>query len=350
MRPETFHAIVRGERRGPLAAVARLGLWAASGPYRLGVWWRNRGYDRGCRPVTRAGVPVVSVGNLTLGGTGKTPCVEFVAGFYRDRGMQVAILSRGYGSAAGPNDEALVLEENLPDVPHLQDPDRAAAALRAVEELESEVLVLDDGFQHRRLHRDLDVLLIDATQPPHCDRMFPRGTLREPEGSLKRASVVLLTRCDQAPDAGAIHDRLTARFPHLTVATSEHRPAELLGGEEPEPVAMLHGKVVAGFAGIGSPPAFRRTLESLGATVADFRAYPDHHPYTRADVDDLRAWAGRLPADAVVATTQKDWVKLRLPDLAGRPLRAVRVGLAFRDGRDAFEAALERVLPGEPPA
>jgi len=345
VRPELFHAIVRGERRGPLAAAARLGLWAASGPYRLGVWWRNRGYDRGRRPVVRAGVPVVSVGNLTLGGTGKTPCVEFVAGFYRDRGMQAAILSRGYGAEAGPNDEALVLEENLPDVPHLQDPDRAAAAARAVEELESEVLVLDDGFQHRRLHRDLDIVLIDATLPPHRDRMFPRGTLREPESSLKRAAVVLLTRCDQAPDTDETRDRLTARFPHLTVATCEHRPTELLGGAAPEPVELLRGRVVVGFAGIGSPPAFRRTLESLGASVADFRAYPDHHPYTRADVDDLRAWAGRQPADAVVATTQKDWVKLRLPDLSGRPLRAVRVGIAFRDGRDAFEEALARVLP-----
>ncbi|QDU22452.1 tetraacyldisaccharide 4'-kinase [Urbifossiella limnaea] len=349
MRPETFHAIVRGDRSGPLAAAARLGLWAASGPYRLGVWWRNRGYDRGRRPVVRAGVPVVSVGNLTLGGTGKTPCVEYVAGFYRDIGLQAAILSRGYGAAAGPNDEALVLEENLPDVPHLQDADRAAAALRAVEELESEVLVLDDGFQHRRLHRDLDVVLIDATLPPHRDRMFPRGTLREPEANLKRAAVVLLTRCDQAPDADATRTRLTTRFPHLTVATSEHRPIELLGGDVPEPVESLRGKVVAGFAGIGSPPAFRRTLESLGATVADFRAYPDHHPYTRADVDDLRAWAARLPPDALVATTQKDWVKLRLPELAGRPLRAVRVGLAVRDGRDAFEAALARVVTGERP-
>jgi tetraacyldisaccharide 4'-kinase len=291
-------------------------------------------------------VPVVSVGNLTLGGTGKTPCVEYVAGFYRDRGKQVAVVSRGYGVATGPNDEALVLEENLPDVPHLQDPDRAAAATRAVEELESEVLVLDDGFQHRRLHRDLDVVLIDATMPPHRDRMFPRGTLREPEGSLRRAAVVLLTRCDQAPDADETRGRLTARFPYLTVATSEHRPTELVGGTEPEPVENLRGRVVIGFAGIGNPPAFRRTLDDLGASVADFRAYPDHHPYTRADVDDLRAWAGRQPADAVVATTQKDWVKLRLPDLAGRPLRAVRVGIAFRDGRDAFEAALANVLPG----
>jgi tetraacyldisaccharide 4'-kinase len=350
VRSETFHALVRGERRGPLAATARAGLWAASWPYRAGVWWQNRGYDHGRRLVVRAGVPVVSVGNLTLGGTGKTPCVEYVAGFYRDRGLQAAILSRGYGAAAGPNDEALVLEENLPDVPHLQDPDRVAAAGRAVEELESEVLVLDDGFQHRRLHRDLDVVLVDVTVPPHRDRLFPRGTLREPESSLKRAGVILLTRCDQADpaDVAATRDRLAALVPDTPVAASEHRPTELLGGAEPEPVESLRGRTVAGFAGIGNPTAFRRTLEALGADVAGFRAYPDHHPYTRADVDDLRTWAAGLPADAVVATTQKDWVKLRLPDLAGRPLRAVRVGIAFRDGQDAFDAALARVAPDTP--
>ena len=111
-------------------------------------------------------MPVVSVGNLTLGGTGKTPCVEYVARFYRDRGVAGRPSSAAATAARrGPNDEALVLEENLPDVPHLQGADRVALAGRAVEELESEVLVLDDGFQHRRLHRDLDVVLIDATDP-----------------------------------------------------------------------------------------------------------------------------------------------------------------------------------------
>src|SRR5207302_2950723 len=133
----------------------------------------------------KAPVPVVSVGNLTVGGTGKTPCVEHVARFYRGHDLRVAILSRGYGSAAGRNDEAMVLEENLPDVPHLQGPDRAALAATAVEELEAELLVLDDGFQHRRLHRDLDVVLIDATWPVNRDYQFPRGTLREPAGGLR---------------------------------------------------------------------------------------------------------------------------------------------------------------------
>ncbi|HEY1186298.1 MAG TPA: tetraacyldisaccharide 4'-kinase, partial [Gemmata sp.] len=144
----------------------------ASGPYGLAARTRNALFDRGWKRTHRAPVPVVSVGNLTLGGTGKTPCVEWVARFFREREVQVTILSRGYGSAGGQNDEALVLEDNLPDVPHLQGADRVALAATAVEELEAELLVLDDGFQHRRLHRDLDIVLIDATRPPGGDYVF----------------------------------------------------------------------------------------------------------------------------------------------------------------------------------
>lgn len=336
---EAYQALIRGERRGPLARLERAALSLASGPYRLAVWWRNRQYDRGRRATHRATVPVVSIGNLSLGGTGKTPCVEYVARFYRDLGLQVAILSRGYGVDAGPNDEALVLEENLPDVPHLQGADRVSLAAMAVEELEAELLVLDDGFQHRRLHRDLDIALIDATCPPHRDRLFPRGTLREPASSLKRASAILLTRCDQidAAHVNATREWIAARFPGVPVATTEHRPMVEAGS--------LSGQAVGAFCGIGNPTAFRRTLQALGANVIAFRTFPDHHPYTREDVDELRSWASRLPADAQIATTQKDWVKLRLTDLAGRPLRTIRIAMAFRDGQSAFEEVLRRLLP-----
>ena len=340
--------MIRGEWRGPVARAARAGLRLASWPYGLATWARNRAFDRGWKTVHRAAVPVVSVGNLTLGGTGKTPCVEWVARFFRERDVQVAILSRGYGVTAGRNDEAMVLEENLPDVPHLQGADRVARAATAVEELESELLVLDDGFQHRRLHRDLDVVLIDATRPPACDDVFPRGTLREPAGGLRRAGAILLTRCDQVPpgEVEAIRAWLARRWPNTPVATTEHRPVELVGCDgATAAVESLAGKAVGGFCGIGNPAAFRHTLEGLSATVCDFRAFPDHHAYTRADVDDLTRWAETLPADAAIATTQKDWVKLRVPALAGRPLWAVRIGLTFRDGEAAFAAALERVVP-----
>jgi tetraacyldisaccharide 4'-kinase len=334
---ECYHAVIRGERRGPLAILARASLRLASMPYRLGVWWRNRQYDRSRRAVHRAGVPVISVGNLSLGGTGKTPCVEYVARFYRERGFQVAVLSRGYGSDAGPNDEAMVLEENLPDVPHLQGADRVLLAGAAVEELEAELLVLDDGFQHRRMHRDLDIVLIDATSPPHRDRLFPRGTLREPASSLKRAGAVLLTRCDQVEpgEVTAIRMWIADRFPNLRVATTEHRPTIESGS--------LQGRTVGAFCGIGNPAAFRRTLEGLGAGVIEFRTFPDHHAYTREDVGDLREWANRLPADAEVATTQKDGVKLRLADLSGRPLRIVRIEMKFREGQEAFDELLQTI-------
>jgi tetraacyldisaccharide 4'-kinase len=333
---EWNRAVIRGERRGPLALLARAALRVASWPYGLGVRWRNRGFDRGTRPIHRAAVPVVSIGNLSLGGTGKTPCVEYVAKFCRERGVQVAILSRGYGTDAGPNDEAMVLEENLPDVPHLQGADRSTLADAAVEELEAELLVLDDGFQHRRLHRDLDIVLIDATSPPHRDRLFPRGTLREPASSLKRANAILLTRCDQVNEAevNAIREWLKSKAPGVPVAATEHRPV----------ANQLKGTTVGAFCGIGNPEAFRRTLESLGALVAEFRTFPDHHAYTREDVDDLRRWANGLPPNAAIATTQKDQVKLRLDELSGRPLHTVKIEMKFTEGEEAFHDALASVL------
>ena len=335
-------AVTRGERRGPAAAAARAALWWARLPYAAGVWVRNRRYDAG-RGVVRVPVPVVCVGNLSVGGTGKTPCVEWVAGHFRNAGKQVAILSRGYGTAAGRNDEAMVLEENLPDVPHLQGRDRVALAMTAIEELESDILVLDDGFQHRRLGRDFDIVLIDATRPADRDYLLPRGTLREPVGELRRAGVVILTRCDQVEPAEV--DRLRARFAGRTVATAVHAPVGLVGaGGREAGVGELRGKPVGAFCGIGNPAAFRRTLADLGAEVVAFRAYADHRPYDRADVDALRGWAEDLPADAIVATTQKDFVKLRTPELAGRPLWAVRVGITFLEGEEAVRERLDGVI------
>lgn len=327
---------IHGRRRGPVAAVARAGLAAASVPYGLAVRARNGLYSVGYRKSFRAAVPVVCVGNLTVGGTGKTPCVEYVARFVREElNLGVCILSRGYGTASGPNDEALVLEENLPDVPHLQGTDRVALAMTAVEELEAEVLVLDDGFQHRRLHRDLDVVLVDASQPLRWEWLLPRGLLREPVSGLRRAGVVLLTRCDQAAEPVEqqrewLRQRVSDGVP---IVLSEHRPTELCRTVgETSGFETLTGKAVAAFCGIGNPDAFRRTLGRIGVTPVAFRSFPDHHPYSWADVEELNRWASQLPVETVVLTTQKDWVKLRLAELGGRSLWAVRVGLVVTDG------------------
>jgi tetraacyldisaccharide 4'-kinase len=341
--------VLRGEARGPWPTVQRLGLWIASVPYGAAVRLRNRAYDRGWFAVARAAVPVVSVGNLTAGGTGKTPCVEYVARFYRGLDLRVAILSRGYGAAGGANDEALLLEEDLPDVPHLQGADRVVLAHTAVEELESEVLVLDDGFQHRRLTRDLDLVLLDATDPWGGNRLLPRGLLREPASGLRRAGVIVLTRCDQAgtDDLNALRQRVTRLAPGKPVVETTHRPIELVNAEgEAASLDVLRDRPVGAFCGIGNPEAFRRTLTNLGAEVSAFHAYPDHHAYGRADVEELRGWARGLPAGAIALTTRKDLVKLRLSRLGDWPLWALRVRLHVESGQDALDRQLQAALFG----
>ncbi|MBI1915771.1 MAG: tetraacyldisaccharide 4'-kinase [Planctomycetes bacterium] len=329
--------MVSGQKRGVGASLLRGLLRLASVPYGWAAGLRNRLFDRGWKRSERVAVPVISVGNLTLGGTGKTPCVEYVCRFYRDLDLRVAILSRGYGAEHGRNDEALVLEENLPDVPHLQGADRVALARTAIEELESEVLVLDDGFQHRRLARDLDVVLVDATDPWGFGYLFPRGLLRESPRGLQRAGVVVLTRCDQVSQEqrAGLRQQVSRLAPQAPLVETRHGPVELANSEQrTESLALLGTRPVAAFCGIGNPEAFRRTLTDQGAAVCAFRTFPDHHPYSRGDVEELRRWAQQQPADCVVVTTQKDLVKLRLSDLAGRPLWALRIrlqGLAEED-------------------
>jgi tetraacyldisaccharide 4'-kinase len=350
MDPAFFHALVSGRRRGLGATLLRVGLRLTSVPYGWAVGLRNRLFDRGWKQVHRAAVPVVSVGNLTLGGTGKTPCVEYVCRFYRDLDVRVAILSRGYGAEQGRNDEALVLEDNLPDVPHLQGPDRVSLAGVAIEELESELLVLDDGFQHRRLARDLDIALVDATNPWGHGYLFPRGLLRESPRSLRRAGVVVLTRCDQVSGEarGRLREQVSRFAPGVPVVESRHGPVELIDTEgQTERLERLRGATVAGFCGIGNPEAFQRTLEDLGADVGSFRTFPDHHGYSRADVEELRQWAGALPVGALVITTQKDLVKIRLPELSGRPLWALRILLQGLEegGLTDLDENLRSVMP-----
>jgi tetraacyldisaccharide 4'-kinase len=342
-----FHALIRGEQRGWWAALQRGGLRAVSVPYGGVVRLRNWLFDKGFKGSTRVNVPVVSVGNLTLGGTGKTPCVEYIARFYRTRGLRVAVLSRGYGSENGHNDEALVLEENLPDVPHLQGADRVALAGIAIEELESELLILDDGFQHRRLARDLDLVLIDATSPWGYDRLFPRGLLREPVSSLQRADAVLLTRCDQVerPDIERLRQRVAALAPQMPVVETSHRPAGWINAEQQSiELSRFAERPMAAFCGIGNPEAFRGTLVGLGATVMDFRSFPDHHNYSRADVEELRTWARHQAVDCIIVTTQKDLVKLQLTRLGEHELWALQIRLHVDGGLEVLDDKLEQVM------
>lgn len=343
---DAYLRAIRGESRGLLPGLGRAGLSAISAGYGLGVRARNLAFDRGWRSIHRADVPVIAVGNLTLGGTGKTPMVEWLARRGRREGLRVAILSRGYGQSHGINDEGLVLEENLPDVPHLQGADRVALSRIAVEELESQLLVLDDGFQHRRLARDLDVVLIDALEPFGLDRLFPRGLLREPVSGLRRAGVVVLSRADLVDEAtrAAIRRHAERRAGPLRWVEARHAPIDLVDAEgRTSPLSKLEGQDPASFCGIGNPEGFRRTLERLGAATSHFRIFADHHSYCRADVESLAAWTRDLGTDLAL-TTQKDLVKLRTVNLGPARLFALRIGLELMSGGPAMEEALGPLL------
>jgi len=344
---DAYLALIRGQTHGPWAQFARSALRIASVAYGAAVAVRNRGYDRGWLRSHQASVPVISVGNLTLGGTGKTPMVEWLARWFRRRGVRVAILSRGYGQIEGLNDEGLVLEENLPDVPHLQNPDRVALAQAAAIELETELLVLDDGFQHRRLARDLDVVLLDALEPFGLGYLFPRGLLREPVGSLRRAHVVVLSRADQVGAAGraAIRTEVERKAGPRPWVEARHAPLDLIDcvGTS-SPLEFVDGKSVAAFCGIGNPEGFRRTLLPLCRDLLDLRVFPDHHLYSAADAGSLERWASDLGADLVL-TTQKDLVKLRASSLGPAPLRALRIGLEVTAGGEIMDDVLARLLP-----
>lgn len=346
--PSGFRDLVNGQRRGAGATVLRGALRLGEVFYAAAIRWRNGRFDRGAAVVHRVDVPVVSVGNLTLGGTGKTPLVEWIARWFSRQGLCVALVSRGYGGrAAEPNDEALELRQSLPDVPHVQKPDRLAAAQEAIRAFGCQVIVLDDGFQHRRLARDLDIVLLDALEPFGFGHVFPRGTLREPLVGLRRADVVALSRADLLDDARreAVWQAARVYAPESLRAELTHAPRVLISAAgESTPLDSLRDQDIAAFCGIGNPAGFQYTLAACGCRIAGFREFPDHYRYTPADLDRLAAWANQLRVAAVLCT-RKDLVKLAVNRLGGRPLWAVSIEVQFLAGRETLESRLRTLLP-----
>ena len=344
--PSEFRDLVSGRRRGLRAAVLRVGLRLVETPYTWAVAWRNRRYDRGASAVERVDVPVISVGNLTLGGTGKTPMVEWIARTLDRQGVRPVIVSRGYGASDRENDEALELRQKLPQVPHLQNPDRVAAAREAIQRFGCGALVLDDAFQHRRLARDLDIVLLDALEPFGFGHVFPRGTLREPVAGLRRAQAVVLSRADLLTPVAreVIRREALAYAPQATWAEVVHAPVGLLSHDgRREPIEDLRGRRVAAFCGIGNPAGFRHTLGVCGGELLGFREFPDHHRYLSAELDDLANWASGLEATDVLCT-QKDLVKIDRGRLGRTPLGALEIRLKFLAGQADLERHLAEVV------
>ena len=334
--------------RGVLPSVVRAGLTVLSWSYRLAVLLRNYYYETS-GVVTGVGVPVISVGNITTGGTGKTP---FVAALFRklvEMGRSPAVLLRGYKAAAGESaDEAVELALAIDCDRIVQNPDRIAGAEEAMRSFEADTLLLDDGFQHRRIARDLDIVLVDATRPFGYGYLLPRGLLREPPSGLTRADLIVLTRCDQAPPTmlAHLHERLGRLAPDTPVLEARHRPTALVGLDGS--VRHLPGPVperVICVAGIANPESFAATIAALGAQVLATRWWPDHYRYTRRDLTALGELARHHDAEALI-TTGKDMVKLRALSVDCKlPLWALRVTIDLSpEGDRMVTASLRRVV------
>ena len=349
--------------------LASSALRAGSAAYGAAVAVRNTAYDRGWAKQVRLPCRVVSVGNLTVGGTGKTACAALIASKLLAQGRRVAILSRGYGGSPNPYwlrwehdhllvngagdaasrrlaDEPQLLARRLPGVPVVVGARRERSGRLACETLGAEVVILDDGFQHRRVQRDCDIVLVHARMPFSGWAVLPRGPMREPLTALRRAHVIIATKADEALGTlGALAERLRSFNADAAFVTASHEPTELVDGASGErlDLARLGGLRVGLVSSIGDPSGFEATVSRLQATVMWHRTFPDHHPYREDDWMKIVEWAMESRPDAVM-TTEKDWVRLR-PYIVHRPsyivpLWVLGVQMKILSGEDLLDARL----------
>jgi tetraacyldisaccharide 4'-kinase len=332
--------LLAGESRGVGPAIAR-GALAVIEPAYAGVMTiRNAAYDRGWLASHRLPRPTISIGNITTGGTGKTPVVQWLSDQLRRRGRRPAILLRGYKASAGRSDEQTMLEgllnQDAPPIPVIANPDRVAGAQQALQEIpDIDCFLLDDAFQHRRVRRDLDIVLINAASPFGFGHVLPRGLLRERLAGLKRADVLILTRCDRVSveDLNAITQRIRRHNPRAPILHARHQIAGFVDADG-RPMDLSDCKAFV-FTGIGDPDSVVAQVRPMVEVVAH-RAFPDHHDYTPADLQAIQ----QTPADVYV-TTEKDFVKVR-PLSPSFPLARIQLEIAFAPGH--AEQLMERVL------
>jgi len=331
MHPYFHHLFDCLQGRGEAAAAPRCSLSVVAGGlagvYDLGARLRRSLYDRGILQAKRLPARVVSVGNLTVGGTGKTPVTASLTRLFQAHGKKVAILSRGYGGQNSGvtclsdgqqifqkppqvGEEAYWLARTLPGAAVYTGASRYEAGEIAWEQFKPDLFLLDDGFQHFQLHRDLDIVLLDAAAPFGNGHLLPRGTLREPKSALRVAQVLILTRYQEEHDHRTLTD-LQAAYPDKTVLTATIAPtaARLFPESRLERPAALKGQALFAFAGLARPEFFQRTLADLGVQLAGFQPFPDHHAFTQAELANLIRQAEATGAAALV-TTAKDWARL----------------------------------------
>ena len=349
-------------------------LYVFSKIYALLVDIKLWGYRQGIFSRKKLDCFVISLGNVTVGGTGKTPTAQRLASDIRDMGYKVVILNRGYRAkwhgkvgivsdgqrlhmtAADAGDEAFMLAKHLPKVPVLIGADRSVTGQYAIENFGAEVAILDDGFQHWQLERDMDILLVDAVNVFGNGYMLPRGTLREPISHISRADVCLLTKVDQAAEGSReyIRDTVHRYNDGAQIVESIHEPRRFIpladwyvdiAGEGVD-VNQMRGKKIMAVSAIGNPASFEQTLSDLGVIIIESLRYPDHHDYSMLEMSDILRQAENMGAEAIVIT-EKDAVKIPMEVVhAGStvPVYVICVEVNFQAGKDEFKALLAERL------
>ena len=369
--------VIIERREGGRANALKFVLGGFSRLYERAVQIRLGLYRRRILRPQELGCPVVSVGNLTVGGTGKTPVAEMLARELQRRGRRVAILSRGYKSVPRPfmqrlrntlfrhldlfpprivsdgkdvlldsrraGDEPHMLAKNLPGVCVLVDKDRVKSGLHALRHFESDILLLDDGLQYQRLRHGIDVVLIDRQSPLGNERLLPRGTLREPPANLSRASYIIVTKSGPEPDE-ALLARLRTLNRTAAIIECSHAPRhwEDLKTGVKFPLGHLRGRHVGALSGIARPESFEEGVRQLGAVVEVSKAFADHHRFTKKEILRFLEWCDRRSLDALV-TTEKDAVRFPDIDQPQVPMLFLRVEIEILRGGSHWEELLARL-------
>ncbi len=370
--------IIGGRRRTVYDKIFRAFLFCLSRLYRNVVQLRLTLYRERVLRQRMLGCFVVSVGNLTVGGTGKTPVVEVFARTLSAKGRKVAILSRGYRSKPPPlwnrflslflkdyksvpprvvsdgkrllmnsalaGDEPYMLASNLKDVCVVVDKDRVKGGLYAIRELGADTLLLDDGFQYLRLKPTVSILLVDSTNPFHNHHPLPRGLLREPIKNIRRADFIFLTKSSGGSHLRHLKTFIRQHNPKAEIIECTHRPMHLqdVYTEEREPLSLLQGRRVAAVCGIAAPESFENFLSKFGATLVHAERYADHHRYRQQEIIDFVNASQEAGAELIV-TTEKDAVRFPRLDRRDVPIFFLRVEIDILSGKESFNECISRI-------
>ncbi len=343
-------AIMNGRRRDASAKLLRPALTCLSSVYRLVIATRNYTFNRGLRSSVSLPRTTISVGNITAGGTGKTPIVIELAGRLAAMGQKPGVLLRGYARTEHGSDEQMELQASLgDDMAVVADPDRVAGARRLIKRKpDTTILIMDDGFQHRQVSRALDIVLIDATEPFGYDRLLPRGLLREPPYNIRRADAVIVTRANLVDEdtLAEIDNRIADLTGDTPLAHCDFHWQRIRDGNEYRPVNTLKNLRVAGVCAVGNPDAFDCMLRQAAGEMLWCEHFPDHHPYQRDEIIRIFDRAVTDHAQAVIIT-EKDWLKWR-PLLSDSPppvpVYRPEISVRFIDGEQALHARLRKTI------